>query len=45
MTAEFRDPRLSSWSGRVAADRFHPNDAGYAAMAQIMREAVASRPS
>ncbi|MGA8851331.1 MAG: SGNH/GDSL hydrolase family protein [Aeromicrobium sp.] len=43
VTAEFRDPRLSSWSGRVAADRFHPNDAGYAAMAQIMREAIAAR--
>ncbi len=43
VTAEFRDPRLSSWSGRVAADRFHPNDAGYAAMAQIMREAIAGR--
>lgn len=41
--AEFRDPRLRSWKGRVAADRFHPNDVGYAAMAQIMREAVASR--
>ena len=38
--AEFRDPRLRSWSGRLAADRFHPNDAGYAAMAQIMAEAV-----
>lgn len=41
--AEFRDPRLRSWKGRVAADRFHPNDAGYAAMAQIMREAVTGR--
>lgn len=39
--AEFRDPRLRSWSGRLAADRFHPNDAGYAAMAEIMAEAVA----
>lgn len=41
--AEFRDPRLRSWKGRVAADRFHPNDAGYAAMADIMREAIARR--
>lgn len=38
--AEFRDPRLRSWSGRLAADRFHPNDAGYAAMAEIMAEAI-----
>lgn len=43
VAAEFRDPRLRSWRGRVAQDRFHPNDAGYAAMAEIMVEAVASR--
>lgn len=43
VTAEFRDRRMRSWKGRVAADRFHPNDAGYAAMADIMREAVAGR--
>ena len=43
VTAEFRDPRLMSWRGRVAQDHFHPNDAGYAAMAQVMREAVTSR--
>ena len=38
--AEFRDPRMASWRGRLSADHFHPNDAGYAAMAEIMREAV-----
>ena len=38
--AEFRDPRLRSWSGRLAADRFHPNDRGYAGMATLMGEAV-----
>ncbi len=43
VTAEFRDPRLQSWRGRVAQDHFHPNDAGYAAMAVVMREAVAAR--
>ncbi|MGJ9422509.1 SGNH/GDSL hydrolase family protein [Aeromicrobium sp. CF3.5] len=43
VTAEFRDPRLRSWKGRVAQDHFHPNDAGYAAMAQVMREAVTAR--
>lgn len=43
VTAEFRDPRMASWKGRLAADHFHPNDTGYAAMAAIMREAIASR--
>lgn len=40
-TAEYRDPRMNSWRGKLAADRFHPNDRGYAGMAQIMREAIA----
>ncbi len=43
VTAEFRDPRLRTWSGRVAADHFHPNDTGYAAMSEIMRETVTAR--
>ncbi|MCY7395352.1 MAG: SGNH/GDSL hydrolase family protein [Nocardioides sp.] len=38
--ADFRDPRMRSWRGKVAADHFHPNDAGYAGMAEIMGEAV-----
>ena len=41
--AEFRDPRMYSWKGKVAQDHFHPNDRGYAGMAVIMREAIASR--
>lgn len=41
--ADFRDPRMRSWRGKVAADHFHPNDAGYAGMAQIMRETVLPR--
>jgi len=41
--AEYRDPRLRDWAGRLAEDRFHPNDAGYAAMAMIMREAIDRR--
>ncbi|MBD8607059.1 SGNH/GDSL hydrolase family protein [Aeromicrobium sp. CFBP 8757] len=41
--AEFRDPRMRSWRGRLSADHFHPNDAGYAGMAEIVGEAVARR--
>jgi lysophospholipase L1-like esterase len=41
--AEFRDPRMRSWRGRLSPDHFHPNDAGYAGMAEIVREAVESR--
>jgi lysophospholipase L1-like esterase len=39
--AEFRDPRMRSWKGRLAADHFHPNDHGYAGMADIFAEALA----
>lgn len=41
--AEFRDPRMRSWRGRLSPDHFHPNDAGYAGMAEIVAEAVARR--
>ena len=41
--AEFRDPRMRSWRGRLSSDHFHPNDAGYAGMAEIVGEAVARR--
>lgn len=41
--AEFRDPRMRSWRGKLSADHFHPNDRGYAGMAEIMAEAVARR--
>jgi lysophospholipase L1-like esterase len=41
--AEFRDPRMRSWRGRLSRDHFHPNDLGYAGMAEIMAEAVAAR--
>ena len=29
-----------SWRGRLASDRFHPNDRGYADMAQVVERAV-----
>lgn len=40
VVADLRDARLGSWRGRLAADRFHPNDAGYAAMAEVIGETV-----
>ncbi len=42
--AEFRDPRTRTWRGKLAADHFHPNERGYAAMAEIMEEAILRRP-
>ena len=36
VVAELRDPRTSSWRGRLAADHFHPNDRGYAALADVL---------
>lgn len=38
--AEFRDPRTRSWRGKLSRDHFHPNDLGYAGMAEIMAEAI-----
>ena len=40
VVAEFRDPRMRSWRGRLAQDHFHPNDHGYAGMADVVREAL-----
>jgi lysophospholipase L1-like esterase len=33
--AEFRTPAMRSWKGRLAADRFHPNDEGYRGIADV----------
>ncbi|MCW2748509.1 MAG: hydrolase family protein, partial [Nocardioidaceae bacterium] len=41
--ADFRDPRMRSWRGKLSPDHFHPNDLGYAGMARIMAEAIARR--
>ena len=38
--AEFRDPRMRSWKGKLSIDHFHPNDLGYAGMAEIVAEAL-----
>lgn len=40
--AELRDPRTASWRGKLAADHFHPNELGYAALAEVLGDAVVS---
>ena len=42
VVAELRDPRTSSWRGKLAADHFHPNEAGYAAMAEVLGDVLVS---
>lgn len=41
--ANMRQPRTTSWKGKLAEDHFHPNDVGYADMAAVFAEAVARR--
>ncbi|MEJ7635023.1 SGNH/GDSL hydrolase family protein [Aeromicrobium sp.] len=43
VVADFRNRSIGSWKGKLAQDRFHPNDAGYAGMAETMREAITGR--
>ncbi|MGH8861575.1 MAG: SGNH/GDSL hydrolase family protein [Jatrophihabitantaceae bacterium] len=40
VVAELRDPRTTSWRGKLAADHFHPNDKGYAALAEVIGDAL-----
>jgi hypothetical protein len=40
VVADLRAHGPRSWRGRLAADRFHPNDAGYAAMARVFDVAL-----
>ena len=40
VVAELRDPRLRSWRGRLAADHFHPNERGYAGLADVIADSV-----
>ncbi|WP_375484147.1 SGNH/GDSL hydrolase family protein [uncultured Jatrophihabitans sp.] len=42
VVAELRDPRTSSWRGKLAADHFHPNERGYAALADVVGDVVVS---
>ncbi len=43
VVAELRDPRTSSWRGRLAADHFHPNERGYAAIAEVIADVLLAR--
>lgn len=38
--ADFRINAMRDWRGKLAADHFHPNDRGYAGMADVMRRAI-----
>src|SRR6476661_8687526 len=40
VVADMRAHGPHSWRGRLAADKFHPNDAGYAAMAHVFDVAL-----
>ncbi|GAB2477284.1 SGNH/GDSL hydrolase family protein [Jatrophihabitans fulvus] len=40
VVAELRDPRTTSWRGKLAADHFHPNDRGYEGLAAVVGDAV-----
>lgn len=40
VVADMRAHGPRSWRGKLAADRFHPNDAGYAAMARVFDVAL-----
>lgn len=40
VVADMRAHGPRSWRGRLAADKFHPNDAGYAAMAHVFDVAL-----
>lgn len=42
--ADMRAHGPRSWRGKLAADRFHPNDAGYAAMARVFDRALGLEP-
>jgi lysophospholipase L1-like esterase len=40
VVADMRDGRTTSWRGKLAADHFHPNEVGYAALARIFADAL-----
>lgn len=40
IVVEMRDGRTSSWRGKLAADHFHPNELGYAALAEVFASAL-----
>ncbi len=38
--ADMRGRRTTNWKGKLAADSFHPNDAGYAGIARVFADAI-----
>ncbi|MEO8887788.1 MAG: SGNH/GDSL hydrolase family protein [Jatrophihabitantaceae bacterium] len=40
VVVDLRDPRMASWRGKLAADHFHPNELGYAAIADVIGDAL-----
>ncbi len=42
IVGELRDPRTSSWRGKLADDHFHPNEEGYAAIAEVLGDVLAA---
>jgi lysophospholipase L1-like esterase len=43
--AEMRQTPPGSWRGKLAADHFHPNDLGYAGMAEVFYRAITQQAS
>ncbi len=43
VVAETRDPRTTHWRGKLAPDHFHPNELGYAAIADVFEDALRDR--
>jgi lysophospholipase L1-like esterase len=40
VVAELRGSRTASWRGKLAADHFHPNERGYAQLADVIGDAL-----
>ncbi|MEO6700720.1 MAG: SGNH/GDSL hydrolase family protein, partial [Jatrophihabitantaceae bacterium] len=40
LLVELRQPRTTSWRGKLAADHFHPSDLGYAGIAGVFADAL-----
>ena len=40
VVADLRTPRTQSWRGKLAADHFHPNEVGYAALTDVLADAL-----
>ncbi len=41
--ADMTGPRTTRWRGKLAADHFHPNDRGYAAIADVWADTLRAR--